>query len=303
MYDRRLDAILAAAELGSFGRAAARLHLSTPALIKQVNGFEQEHHLALFARSRSGVTLTAAGASLVADAYDIIQDSQRALRRAQRLAGSGSSIRLGVSLLRPATALLDLWPRIAASMASHVPPIRLELVQLSDESDAPDGFLRELDRLGDAVDVVVTGFSRSDWHHPCQAVQLAEYRLCMGVPLTNPLANRARLTPDDLNGQRVHLPASGSNDVMDQARATLASHPGITLVDLPQYDFAAFNACAQSGDLLLAKSFWTSVHPSIRLIPMDWDIAVPYGLLYPEHPSPVVRDFADAVAKLAVSGQ
>lgn len=48
MYDRRLDAILAAAELGSFSQAAARPHLSTPALIKQVTGFEQEHRITLF---------------------------------------------------------------------------------------------------------------------------------------------------------------------------------------------------------------------------------------------------------------
>lgn len=31
MYDRRLDAIVAAAELGSFSKAAERLSISTPA--------------------------------------------------------------------------------------------------------------------------------------------------------------------------------------------------------------------------------------------------------------------------------
>ena len=40
MYDRRLEAISAAAELGSFSRAAAKLRVSTPALVKQVSGFE-----------------------------------------------------------------------------------------------------------------------------------------------------------------------------------------------------------------------------------------------------------------------
>ncbi|NEG96619.1 LysR family transcriptional regulator [Bifidobacterium sp. SMB2] len=295
MYDRRLDAILAAAELGSFSRAAAKLHISTPALIKQVNGFEQEHRITLFHRGRGGVRLTEAGGALAADAYDIIEESDRALRHARRLESGGASIRVGVSLLRPATALLDLWPRMAPAMAAHRPSIRLELVPLS---DAPDGFLHEIDHLGDAVDVVVTGFSRHHWSHPCQVLQLAEYQLCMGVPLSNPLAGRARLTLDDLSGQRVHLPPLGDGDVMDEARRRLATNPGIELVDLQRYEFDVFNECAQSGDLLLAKSIWSNFHPSIRLIAMDWDITVPYGLLYAEHPAPVVRDFVAAVAEL-----
>ena len=41
MYDRRLDAIVAAAELGSFSKAAERLSISTPALVKQVTTFER----------------------------------------------------------------------------------------------------------------------------------------------------------------------------------------------------------------------------------------------------------------------
>ena len=55
VYDRRLEAITAAAELGSFSRAAAKLRVSTPALVKQVSGFEAEFGITLFERSHSGV--------------------------------------------------------------------------------------------------------------------------------------------------------------------------------------------------------------------------------------------------------
>ena len=54
VYDRRLEAISAAAELGSFSRAAAKLRVSTPALVKQVSGFEAEFGITLFERSHSG---------------------------------------------------------------------------------------------------------------------------------------------------------------------------------------------------------------------------------------------------------
>ena len=82
VYDRRLEAISAAAELGSFSRAAAKLRVSTPALVKQVSGFEAEFGITLFERSHSGVKVTPAGALLVDDARSIMRQSEDALRRA-----------------------------------------------------------------------------------------------------------------------------------------------------------------------------------------------------------------------------
>ena len=90
MYDRRLEAISAAAELGSFSRAAAKLRVSTPALVKQVSGFEAEFGITLFERSHSGVKVTPAGALLVDDARSIMRQSEDALRRARRAAGDGA---------------------------------------------------------------------------------------------------------------------------------------------------------------------------------------------------------------------
>lgn len=78
VYDRRLEAISAAAELGSFSRAAAKLRVSTPALVKQVSGFEAEFGITLFERSHSGVKVTPAGALLVDDARSIMRQSEDA---------------------------------------------------------------------------------------------------------------------------------------------------------------------------------------------------------------------------------
>ena len=99
VYDRRLEAISAAAELGSFSRAAAKLRVSTPALVKQVSGFEAEFGITLFERSHSGVKVTPAGALLVDDARSIMRQSEDALRRARRAAGDGGAVRLGVSMM------------------------------------------------------------------------------------------------------------------------------------------------------------------------------------------------------------
>ncbi|WP_417146629.1 helix-turn-helix domain-containing protein [Paratractidigestivibacter faecalis] len=47
--------LVAAAELESFSRAATRLSVSTPALVKQVSGFEAEYGVRVFERSHAGV--------------------------------------------------------------------------------------------------------------------------------------------------------------------------------------------------------------------------------------------------------
>ena len=93
MYDRRLEAISAAAELGSFSRAAAKLRVSTPALVKQVSGFEAEFGITLFERSHSGVKVTPAGALLVDDARSIMRQSEDALRRALYLMADAAGVK------------------------------------------------------------------------------------------------------------------------------------------------------------------------------------------------------------------
>ena len=101
MYDRRLDAIVAAAELGSFSKAAERLSISTPALVKQVTTFEREFGVVAFERTHTGVRPTAAGASLVEDARKIMGEVAPATWVAPRRSAWGSrSWRLAETLRR-----------------------------------------------------------------------------------------------------------------------------------------------------------------------------------------------------------
>ena len=77
METKKWEAMLAAVELGSFTRAAARLGLTQSGLTHMMNALEKETGLPLLLRDRSGVRLTAAGERLVPAVQELLQASRR----------------------------------------------------------------------------------------------------------------------------------------------------------------------------------------------------------------------------------
>nr|WP_240951074.1 LysR family transcriptional regulator [Bifidobacterium sp. DSM 109959] len=289
-----MDAVIAAADTGSFAGAGRLLHISTPALAKQINTFEKEYGLTLFNRSRSGVELTPQGRDFVADARPIMHECDEIISRAQRRsATSVEPVRLGVSVLRSGRRVLDLWQKDAGK---H-PEIRLELVSLSDDTTTVSDIITH---LGEEVDMVSTAFDPEYWAQHCSTLTLDFEPLCLAVPRDNELARKPIITLDDLEGVRVHIlkQRSGGNDT---ARTLLAEHPGITLVDIDHYDLDTFNECAQDGDVMISKTMWAGVHPQLVNVPVDWPepVGLSYGLLYPLNPSPGVAAFIARIRELA----
>ena len=54
MYNPQLETFLCVAEAGSFNKAAERLYISPPAVIKQINLLEESLGVKLFDRSTAG---------------------------------------------------------------------------------------------------------------------------------------------------------------------------------------------------------------------------------------------------------
>src|SRR5215211_1056028 len=69
---RHLRYFAAVAAHGSFNRAANNLHLTQPALSRQVKDLEEELGVALFVRGKNAVKLTAAGELFYEEARDLL---------------------------------------------------------------------------------------------------------------------------------------------------------------------------------------------------------------------------------------
>jgi DNA-binding transcriptional LysR family regulator len=111
---RHLRAFVAVADTGGFARAAARLHLSQPALSRQIAALEGELDVRLFDRVGRGSRLTSEGEDL--------------LRRARRLVGEADALGARASALRGGhTGILRVGatPQNLENLLAHfLPPYR-----------------------------------------------------------------------------------------------------------------------------------------------------------------------------------
>ena len=73
------------------------------------------------------------------------------------------------------------------------------------------------------------------------------------------------------------------------------------MVDFDFYSVEVFNRCENSNDILLAVSNWESIHPLMKIIPVEWDYSIPFGLLYASEPSEKVKRLLKAMQKLKES--
>jgi DNA-binding transcriptional LysR family regulator len=120
---RQLRYLVTIADAGNIGRAATRLYVSQPALSYALKALETELGLRLFDRHRGGVTPTAAGRDVVAEARKVLRQADRVTAAAERhRRGQTGVLRVGFA----ASGAGELTTRARAEFARRHPGVRVE---------------------------------------------------------------------------------------------------------------------------------------------------------------------------------
>ena len=165
---RLLRSFQVLAQQGHFGRAARSLHVSQPALTKQVRQLEDEIGGPLFVRGRHGAQLTSAGILFRGEVDRLLLQADRVLDRAQRAArGEVGELRLGFGV----TTRLFV-PRLVSRFRKTHPEVHVTLEDMSSPL--------QLDAVEDGR--LHVGFVRLPVDRPFRVVPVVEDRLVLAVP-------------------------------------------------------------------------------------------------------------------------
>lgn len=272
MYNPQLETFICVVDSGSFSKAAEKLYITAPAVIKQINSLESSLDLHLFERTHRGLIVTEAGKSLYQDAKYLIQyckDSVSRVRNAQN--NQEGVIRIGVSPMTPPQVFMTLWPRIQ----KYCPDLKFKLVPFE---NTPENAREILGNLEQNIDVIAGIFDDTMLSlRKCSGMQISKEPFCCAVALHHRLAGKETLTMEDLYGENMLLIQRGWSKYVDILRDDLRErHPQIQVIDFEFYNLEVFNRCENSNDVLLAIKNWESVHPLMKIIPVEWNYSIPY---------------------------
>jgi len=173
----------------NFGRAAERLFISQPPLSRQIRQLEEQLGVTLFLRTRTGVTLTAAGSALLPLARRTLGQAQQAIAAA-RAAGDaqGQTFRVGYTTVFDRSAI----PDVRAQLALQYPDCQVSL-----KGKHSISLVREV--KNGALDVAFVGLHTDTRGLACET--LVEQPMVAALPASHPLARKRRLSFEDMREQ------------------------------------------------------------------------------------------------------
>lgn len=202
-----LKVFLAVAQAGSISAGAQRLHISQPAVTREIRELEASLGLALFDRHPRGVRPTEGGQRLLQFAERIFTLEQAAERDLRDFASLGQGeLQLGAS----ATLGAYLLPPLLNSFRQQHPQVFVDL-RVSNTREVT----QQLDDGSIALGFVEGPFPTADYAHHL----LARDRLLPVVGPAHPLAGRRDLRAAELQQYELYMrePGSGARASIEQA--------------------------------------------------------------------------------------
>ncbi len=291
MYNPQIETFIRVAEASSFSKAAEAMYISPTAVIKQINKLEEELGLQLFVRTHRGVSLTESGKSLYKDVKYLIKYSNDSVARAREATlYKKNIIRIGTSFMTPSDFLIELWPKLH----EQYPEIKIQLIAFE---DTPENAREIMRNFGQNIDIVAGLFDDGIMERRgCLALELSKEPIRVAVSVHHRLASKSKLTMEDLDGENLMLIQRKWNSYVDDLRDDLLqNYKNINIIDFEFYNMEVFNQCENGNNILMATDGSKKVHPLLKILPVEWNHSIPFGLFYSPSPSRTVQKFLDNV--------
>src|SRR5436189_1564828 len=183
---RHLRYFIGVAEEENVSRAALKLHVSQPALSRQIRDLEDELGFLLLERSAKSVRLTDAGRACLIEARAVLQRADDAVKAARAVADGASELHVGYA----PSLTARLLPATLRAFQSESPRRRVRLHDLSTEEMLAG--LRE-----DELQLAFVARPTSAMLRGLRFEELTRDPVCLAVAVNHPLARRRTVTLAD----------------------------------------------------------------------------------------------------------
>src|SRR5205807_1114102 len=178
---RHLRYFVAVAEMENVSRAALKLHVSQPALSRQIRDLEDEIGFGLLKRTAKSVRLTDAGRAFLDNARALLQRADEAVKEARAVASAEpTELHVGYS----PTPVAEIVPKILRAFQRKMPNVHVKLHDWSNNAIL-DGIRDGRLQLGLIVPPVKVSAL-----HDLRYEELFLERVCVAVALQHPFARR-----------------------------------------------------------------------------------------------------------------
>ena len=213
---RQIHYFLEIAAEGNMTRAAERLHITQPALSRQISALEARLGLTLFDRSGRGIHLAAQARALLPELRDLMSRAAAIQERAVALSGRE---RVRLSLIAPPQSIEVFLADALAAFMKRYPDADIKII----EAAAQDN--QELLERGEGQMAIAARPIGPQF----QARDLARGFIHLALPEDHPLARKRHVSVEELDGESVVVMRKGTlaRDMFDSACRLTHTMPNI----------------------------------------------------------------------------
>jgi DNA-binding transcriptional LysR family regulator len=277
---RHLRYVIAAADNGSFRKAAAAIGIQESAISRRIRDLEDEIGAALFIRSNSGVRLTHAGQLFIVRARKAVnQINYAAIDAASSGRGETGRVRIGIFTSLAAGFLADLLRAFVEDNRD----VRPELVEGGPSTHIAAIQHHQLD---------VAFLTGSPLAKGCDIVHLWNERVLVVLPEDHEFAAQTEITWNDLRDRRFIVsesdPGPEIHDYLVKHLSDLGHHPGVERHAVGRDNLLNLVAMNQ-GLTLQSEATMGSQFPGVIYRPLHGEL-LPFSAIWlPQNDNPALR--------------